>query len=910
MNSRSVRTRLLLIVLTQSCLWSQARLAVIQGAVTDPSGAAIPKAEITASAGPDVVRTTRTDALGRYTLNGLTVGAYTLRATAPGFAPFQIAVPRLAAGSILPINISLTLSSQSEQVTVEAQPAGVVDTDPANNAGAIVLKKADLEALPDDRDDLSADLQALAGPAAGPNGGQIFIYGFTGGRLPSKQSIREIRINQNPFAAQFDRPGQGRIEILTKPGTGEFHGNVLYQFSDAVFNSRNTFVASKPPYRRRQLEWEISGPLGKKTSFFSDFERRNITENAIVNAVILDQSLNVVPFTAAILTPLVNTEINFKVDRQLSSNHNLTARYTYARDSSDNQGVGGFSLAQRAYNVRGSEDTIQLVETGVLSATTVNETRFRFRHQTTNQNGGVAGPTTSVLDAFSNGGSPVGNSFDRQNRYELQNFTTQVRGSHTVRWGGLMRGVSLTNQSMQNYAGSFTFTSLNAYRLTLLGIQNGLTSDQIRASGGGASQFTLSAGNPLAGLNQFDFGFFAQDDWRVLPNLTLSGGLRFETQTHVSDWTSFGPRIGFAWGLDGAKNKAAKSVLRGGFGIFYDRLSESLTLDALRQDGVRQQQFLISDPNFYPAIPSPQSLAGSRQPQTIRETYAQWRPPMMLQLALGFERQISKKLTVATNYVHSIGTHTLRSRNINAPLPGTNVRPYGTVNGIYLYETSGVFRQDQLITNFNVRAGSKLSFSGFYAFGFAHSNTDGAGTFPANQYDLSSEYGRAGFDVRHRLQLNGSWSPKWGLRFSPFITLASGRPFNITTGKDTNGDGLFTDRPAFAPGGGFDLAPPPGAAIIPRNYGSGPGLVAVNLRVGKTFILREPADKKSGDPLQLVFSVNARNILNHPNYAMPDGNLSSPLFGRSTSLISGGGGGGGGGVLGTRRLDLQVRFEF
>ncbi len=908
MHSISLRSHTFLIVFIQSCLWGQARFAVIQGVVTDPSGAAIPKAEITASAGSDVVRKTRSDALGRYTLNGLAAGAYTVRASAPGFAAYQLAVPQVAAGSILPLNISLTLSTQSEQVTVEAQPTGIVDTDPANNAGALVLRNADLEALPDDRDDLSADLQALAGPAAGPNGGQFFIDGFTGGRLPSKQSIREIRINQNPFAAQFDRPGQGRIEILTKPGTGEFHGSLIYQFSDAVFNSRNTFVKSKPPYRRRQLEGELSGPLGKKTSFFADFERRNITENAIVNATILDQNLNMVLFTAAILTPLVNTEINFKVDRQLNSNHHLSVRYTYARDASDNQGVGGFSLPSRAYNVRGGEDTIGLIETGVLSATTVNETRFRFRRQTTNQNGGVTGPTISVADAFSDGGSPVGNSFNRQNRYELQNFTTQVRGSHTVRWGGLMRGVSLTDQSMQNYAGTFTFTSLNGYRLTLLGIQNRLTPEQIRASGGGASQFTLSAGNPLAALNQFDFGLFVQDDWRVLPNLTLSGGLRFETQTHVSDWTSFGPRLGFAWGLDGGKNKSAKSVLRGGFGVFYDRLSESLTLDALRQDGVRQQQFLITDGNYYPNVPSAQSLTGSRQPQIIRETFAQWRPPMMLQLALGFERQISKKLTVASNYVHSIGVHTLRSRNINAPLPGTKVLPYGTANSIYLYETSGVFRQDQLITNLSVRAGSKLSFSGFYAFGSAKSNSDGAGTFPANQYDLSTEYGRAGFDVRHRLQLNGSWSPKWGLRFSPFITLASGRPFNITTGVDSNGDGLFTDRPAFAPGGGFDFAPESGAAIIPRNYGQGPGLVAVNMRVGKTFILREPADKKSGDPLQLVLSVNARNILNHPNYALPVGNHSSTYFGQSTSLISGGGGGGG--ALGTRRLDIQVRFEF
>jgi hypothetical protein len=221
-----------------------------------------------------------------------------------------------------------------------------------------------------------------------------------------------------------------------------------------------------------------------------------------------------------------------------------------------------------------------------------------------------------------------------------------------------------------------------------------------------------------------------------------------------------------------------------------------------------------------------------------------------------------------------------------------------------------ITRSSQLISNFNVRAGSKLSLNGFYAFESARSNTDGAGSFPANQYDLSTEYGRAGFDVRHRVQFNGSWSPKWGLRFSPFVTLASGRPFNIITGSDLNHDGLYTDRPAFGsavrtPFGAFDPAPTAGETIIPRNYGHGPGLLAVNLRVAKTITLREPPDGKKGEPLQLVLSLNARNVLNHPNFAAPDGNLSSPLFGQSTALVN-----SGGGAYGTRRLDLQIRFEF
>jgi hypothetical protein len=728
-----------------------------------------------------------------------------------------------------------------------------------------------------------------------------------------KQSIREVRINQNPFAAQFDKPGQGRIEIFTKPGTDEFHGQLLFQFSDASLNSRNPFVSSKPPYQRRQWEGEFSGPLGKKTSFFFDFERRDINENAFIVATILDQSLNPSPFSQALVTPLSNVEMNFKIDRQLSKNHTLTARYTYARDARDNQGVGGFSLASRAYNVHDTEDTVQLSETGVLNQHTINETRFRFRRQGTDQSGGTVSPTISVLDAFSTGGSPVGVSFDHQNRYELQNSTSHIVGKHAVRWGGLMRGVSLTDQAMQNYAGTFTFTTLDSYRLTLLGIQQGLSPAQIRASGGGASQFSLAAGNPLADLNQFDFGFFVQDDFRIRPNLTLSGGLRYETQTHSSDRSDLSPRLAFAWGLGGNKKGSPQNVIRGGFGIFYDRLSETLTLDALRQDGIRQQQFLIPTPDFYPMVPSAQSLEGSAQPQTIRRADANWQAPRLMQFAIGYERQLPKNMTISTNYIHSIAVHALRSRDINAPLPGTGLYPFGGLNAIYLYETSGLWRQNQLITNLNARVNKKLTFSGLYVFGSARSDTDGAGTFPANTYDLSSEYGRAGYDIRHRFQLNGSLMTRWGFRFSPFVTLASGRPYNIITGTDLNGDGLYTDRPAFAtdlsrpsvvstPVGVFDVAPLPGQKIIPRNYGNGPGTVAVNLRVGKTFLIGEA--KPSSDPKQLTFSVNARNLLNHQNFASPDGNLSSPVFGTSTSLAN------GQGLSGNRRLDLQVRFDF
>ncbi len=898
--------RFVLFLLASVCLVAAAQTASpVRGLITDPSGGAVPGATITVSNGSVVASLTKSDAQGRYQTRDLAPGQYTIHIDAPGFARFEATGIQVVAGRRQSLDIALELRTEAQQVTVVSEAGKNLELDPSSNAGARILRGEDLDALSDDRDDLASDLAALAGPAAGPNGGQVFIDGFTGGRLPSKQSIREIRINQDPFSAQYDRPGQGRIEIFTKPGSEDFHGELTFQFSDALFNSRNPFVSVKPDYQKRQYEAEVGGPINKKTSFFTDFERRNIDDNAFINALTLDSSYNVVPFSQAIVTPVYSMEASVKIDRQLSDNHTLAFRYTLGRDGNDNMGIGGQTLPSRAFKIRASDDSFQLRETGVLTPRTINETRFRFRMLRSNQQGDLSSPGITVLDAFSAGGPPLGLSYNDQDHYELHNITSHAAGKHFLRWGGLVRGVSLTDRATQNYAGTFTFTSLESYRRTLIGTQAGQTPAEIRASGGGPSQFTIAGGNPLAGLRQFDFGVFAADDWRVLPNFLLSLGMRYERQTNSGDWKDAAPRIGFAWGLDKGAGKSPRTVIRGGAGVFYDRISENLTLDALRQDGVRQQQFLIPSPDFYPNVPSVAALTLALQPQTVRVTYAGWRAPVLVQEGLGIERQITKSITVASNFLHSNGSHTLRSRNINAPLPASGLRPYPTPNGIYLYETTGVYRQNQWITNVNAKYGPKLSFSGFYVYGRAGSNTDGPGTFPSNQYDLSGEYGRAGFDIRHRFQLNGSVAAPWGFKVSPFVTINSGRPYNITIGRDLNGDGLYNDRPGLV-AGAFDLSPVPGETILPRNYADGPGVVSANFRVTKTFAIGERSvkGKKSSDPKEIIVWVSARNILNHPNYAQPVGNLSSPFFGQSTSLL------GGGGVAGTRRIDMQIRFAF
>ena len=285
----------------------------------------------------------------------------------------------------------------------------------------------------------------------------------------------------------------------------------------------------------------------------------------------------------------------------------------------------------------------------------------------------------------------------------------------------------------------------------------------------------------------------------------------------------------------------------------------------------------------------------------------------MAQGGVGVERQLPKNLVLAVNYLHSRGWHNLRSRALTPT--GSIAAP--DVTAIYLYESSGIFKQDQLVTSLTARVNPKISFNGSYTFGEANSNTDGAGTFPADSYNLRPEYGRAGFDVRHRVQFSGAFTFRWGLRLSPMLVATSTRPFNITVGRDLNGDTIFTDRPAFATDlsrpsvvrtafGAFDLAPTPGQTIIPRNYGVGPGLVSLNLRLAKTFKLGKEAKGKR-DPMELTFTALSRNLLNHPNLALPDGNLSSPYFGESTALVTGG---GGNSASGNRRIEFQCRLAF
>jgi hypothetical protein len=512
------------------------------------------------------------------------------------------------------------------------------------------------------------------------------------------------------------------------------------------------------------------------------------------------------------------------------------------------------------------------------------------------------------------------------------------------------------------------------------------------------TQFSITTGNPLLSVSRFDAGLFITDDWRVSPALLLSFGLRYENQSNIGSNMNFAPRFGFAWSPGAGGARPPKTVFRGGAGVFYERFSENLTLQADRFNGVNQLSLLVSandtnptrraaalgllaQPVFTPTgvtnvLTAAQILAVlPATTSNLRTVADDLQSPYTMQVALGVERQLPKNITLAAFFISSRTLHQLRQRNINAPIcpSQTNClnapRPDPTQGNIYQYESSGVSNQNQLILNFRTNINPRFSLFGNYRMGFAKGDTDGAFSSPAYAYDLTGEYGRSSFDIRHNFTVGGNINLPWSVSLNPFIIASSGRPFNITRGVDVNGDGVFTERPTYAQLNqrcnelnlqtsycGITGNDP--NSIIPRNFGEGPGFFSVNLRISRNFGFGSAPEPRAGQggrgqgaptmgggipgmgrggmggggrggmggfggggsrkPYNLNVGINVNNLFNNVNFSTPVGSLASSRFGQSTSTAGGFGGFGGGGFGGfgggssaaNRRVELQMRFSF
>ncbi|MGQ0540996.1 MAG: carboxypeptidase regulatory-like domain-containing protein, partial [Blastocatellia bacterium] len=690
----------------------------IGGQIQDTLGAVIVGATVTVVSSTGAEKTATSNQRGEFTVNGLAPGKYTVKVFATNFALYENTEVEVTAGNKEELIVPLTVEAVQEEVEVSNE--GNVSTDADNNASATVLKGKDLDALPDDPDELEAALQALAGPSAGPNGGQIYIDGFTGGRLPPKEAIREIRINQNPFSAEFDRLGFGRIEILTRPGSDKLRGSAFFNFNDESLNSRNPFALNRAPSQTRFFGGNLSGPVQKgKSSFFVDISNRDVDSNAVINALVLDQNLNTVPFSQDVQIPTRRFSLSPRFDYQLNKSNTLVARYSFTQAKSENQGIGNLTLPSRAFETEQLEHEFRLTETMIINAKTINETRFQYEWEKREQTGDNSLPTLNVGSAFVGGGSQIGLSFNRAQSWELQNYTTTSLGKnseHAIKFGVRLRGNSYRDRSENNYGGNFSFTDLAQYREAIL--DNAFP-----------IQFSITTGVPEQKVSQTDVGLFVTDDWRVSPGLTLSFGLRYENQTNISDKLNFAPRLAVAWSPGAGGARAPKTVIRGGFGWFYDRFSDNFTLQALRFNGTNQLNLVVSstdpDPvrraaaiallqqpvftlNGVTGVPTAQQiLAALPQSNTIRQIDPNIQVPYTFQTLFGIERQLPARTTLSVFYIGSRTLHSLRSRNINAPICPLQVnclnapRPFPTLGNIYEFEASG--RQNQHSINVNVR---------------------------------------------------------------------------------------------------------------------------------------------------------------------------------------------------------------
>ena len=924
------------------CAQQAAAAGSVRGTVADPDGAVIPGATITLTPTSGKARVVTSGADGTYAITGVAPGVYAFTVTMPNFATFVRQGVRFAGGQQLTMDVKMLVEAQSQQVQVTTQE-NQVGVDPESNASATVLKDKDLDALSDDPDELSSELTALAGPAAGPNGGQIYVDGFTGGQLPPKSSIREIRINQNPFSAQYDRLGFGRVEVFTKPGTDKFHGNYQINGNDSSFNTQNPVLNSflspgqspiaQPPYHTILMFGSITGPISKKASFNASGSHRAIQDNSIFNGTILTPVDNVAANGAATVCapgpantagctvqqlqtattyPQVRTDFSPRLDLAVTDTNTLTVRYQYEQNDQINGGLGGFNLPSTGYNVASNESELQMSDTQIVSPRVINETRFEFSRDRTTQTAQSHAPSVDVQSAFLSGGSSAGTSSDHQEHIEVQNYTSVQLKKNFLRLGGRLRTTREADNTTALTNGSFNYASLANYE-----------ADNVET-------FTITQVNvPKVQARLTDLGVYAETDWKPRPNLTISYGIRYETQNALNEHHDLAPRVSFAYGL-GSRKGNPRTVLRGGFGMFYDRFQLSNLLTTYRENGINQTQQTLTNIGTTGCSPLNVSLCtgGTDAGNTIYTKANNLRTPYIMQTAIGFDEQLFRGGTVSVNYLNSIGVHEFLSQNVAAI-----GRAYSaTSTGLPVtdqFQSEGVLHQNQINTNFNIRK-KRLSLFGWYGLNWAKADTSGPTYFPSIPGDIGADYGRAAFDVRSRLFLGGNSSLPHGISLSPFILAQSGNPYNITTGQDQNGDSIINDRPTFLPGRSsanckdastFGV-PTVGTSYtpIPINYCTGPALFTMNLRATKAFGIGpktgESANEggphgspgpggprgggggggggrggfgggggaSSGHKYTLLLGAQIQNIFNRADYSTPVGVLTSPHFGQSLQL--------------------------
>ena len=785
--------------------------ALLHGTVVDGSGAAVPGAVVRAGGAQ-----THAEIDGAFRIRGLRAGSYLVEVSHP-----QFKTARVKARTGEPVVVTLEVAELQQQITVDSEATPL-----AENLDTVELNREVLDALPTlDNDPILAAERFLDGASAGASGTSLVVDGMetdTVGVSPS--AIQEIRINRNPYSAEYSRPGRGRIEVVTKQAAPAFHGALNFRIRDHRLDARNTFAEAKPPQQRRGFEGHLTGPLSAKTSFLLSFERDEDDQFSVIYARTPEGVVR-----ETISNPQRETEFSARLSRRWSDTHSSSLRFEVERESELASGVGGFTLPEAAADESGLERGIYLSHQGVLSDAWLLQAQARLEFEDArvlSRRPGV--PQVVVLDAFTGGGAQADVS-EEERGAEWNVVASATVGRQIFKFGTAARGVGTRRYAdRSNRQGTLFYSSIDDY------LANRPFS-LVRQEGVGGVAYS----NPFAAA-------FAQADLRLHPALSVGLGLREEISFHPADRINLAPRLSLAF----APGRDRRTVIRAGGGVFYDRTDSSAVRDVLLMDGLRLREFVC-----------PGAICdGTQEPSTMARFARNLELSRLIHYSLGVERQIARRTIITLVYSGIRGRNLFRARDLNAPVGG--IRPDPLAGFVRQIESSGGMNAHAL--ELSVRGNLTRHFQGGarYVFGRAYNDTGGAGVLPANSLDLSGEWSRADFDRRHRFDWFGTARVGDWFRVGVSLELESGRPYTLTTGRDDNGDGIARDRPAG----------------VRRNSENGPGQATLDIRWSRDFTL--------GGEREFTIAADAFNVLNRVNYSGYVGNLSSPFFGRPVSARS------------------------
>lgn len=852
--------------------------------VKDPSGAVIPGALVQVRGAEEgTVSVVRSDIVsdrrGVAAAEDLTPGRYVIEVSFPGFERLVIPDARVRAGENRRDAV-LAIQKLDESVSVGRDPATVA-SDPNNDRFNTVLSRDQINALPDDPDEMERVLKEMAGPGA-----TIRVDGFRGGKLPPKSQIRSIRFSRDMYAAENHAAGMVFVDVVTQPGLGPVAASMDVLFRDDALNARNAYVTEKGPEQTQQYTFNLSGTLVKeRTSFSVSATGASLYDSAHVNAFAPDGSRSV----GAIRRPADRINFNGRLDHALTKAHTLRANVQSNGNGQRNLGVGGFELGDRSYSRTTDDTLLRLAESGPWTRNGFGEHRLQLRHQQNMSTSDLEAAAVRVLDTFTIGGAQQSGG---REAIELE-WATNVdwtKGKHAIRAGILAEAGTYESDSRTNYLGTFTFTSLADYEA------------------GRPATYTRRLGNPLVEHSHWQAGMFVQDDWRARSNLTLSGGLRQELQSDLDDRLNLAPRVGFTW----SPFRNGRTTVRGGGGLFYEWLEAETYEQVLRVDGGRQQDLVIANPGY------PDPFAGGATQQVLPASKYVLADdlviPRRLMANVGLSQQLSSRLGVNVSYSRIRGENRFRGRNVNAPLNG--VRPDPSVGNVTQVESTANFHGQTFVAgmNFQIPARRIMLFAN-YAWLKQEADADGPFSLPASSYDLGSEWGPVAGVPRH--SVSGMFSAPLirNMRLSLSGGVRSGTPYNVTTGRDDNGDTVFNDRPegigrntgrtemTWEVGGrlsyafGFGQRQPSGGAGGP--HGGVPVMIVQRIGgPGGNEISGAFGGGAEEKRIRFELFVSGSNIFNAVNRIGYSGVMTSPFFGQPTAAMPG------------RRVDVGMKVGF